>query len=94
MIETELDTRALLDENDFADVIYLGANVEIFGILDHNHDQSFDINGRRTGLRCISTDVSGVSIGSTVLHKRSDTTYTVRAKEKGARTTLLILEQV
>lgn len=93
MIETELDTRAMIDKNEFADLIYLGANINIFGILDHNYDQSMDINGRTTVLRCYYEDVNSVAIGSTLKHVRTDTTYTVRAKENGARTTLLILEQ-
>lgn len=93
MIEELSDTRAMFDSGEFAELIYLGAGIEILGIFDQNFDDALDVNGRRTGIRCVNTDVTAVAIGSTLTIKSSDVTYTVRAKEQGARTTLLILEQ-
>lgn len=84
----------MFDSGEFANVVYLGANIEILGIFDSNFDQSLAVNGTRTGIRCMSIDVTGVSIGSTLSIPALDATYTVRAKEKGARTTLLILERM
>ena len=91
-IETLEDTRSMFDSGEFAEVVYLGAGIDILGIFDSNFDESLDINGQRLGLRCINTDVTGVSIGSSLTIKSTAGIYTVRAKEIGARTTLLVLE--
>jgi len=94
MIETIEDTRSFFDSGEFAEVVYLGANISILGIFDSNFDETIDITGRRVGLRCINSDVTGVNIGASITINRIDAMYTVRAKEVGARTTLLILEQI
>ena len=93
MIETVDDLRAMLDVDEFAKRINIGAGVLIDGVIDNNFDQSLDINGRRTGIRCVSVDVSTLAIGTTITEVIANTDYIVRAKESGARTTLLILEQ-
>lgn len=91
VIETIEDTRAMFDSGEFAELVYLGANITILGIFDTNFDESLNVNGTRTGIRCINGDVGGVSIGASIKVKGSY--FTVRAKEQGARTTLLILER-
>jgi len=91
-IETVEDTRSFFDSGDFAEVVYLGANLSILGIFDSNFDDSLDVNGQRIGLRCINIDVVGVSIGASITITSTAGIYTVRAKEVGQRTTLLILE--
>ena len=83
----------MFDSGEFAEVVYLGANITILGIFDQNFDESLNVNGQRVGLRCINMDVTGVSIGANITIERTDGIYVVRAKEVGARSTLLILER-
>jgi hypothetical protein len=92
-IETLADLRSLLDPDEFAVKFDLAGVSVIDGVLDNNFDQSLDINGRRTGLRCVSVDVATLAIGTTITDVVAETDYIVRAKESGARTTLLILER-
>ena len=93
MIETAIDTRAMIDRNDFAVVVDLRTGVCFDGVLDHNHDLSMDINGRRTGVRLVNDDADQIPIGQVLDIGDPPEAYTVRAKEQGARTTLLVLEQ-
>ena len=93
-LETLDDTRAMIDTGEFARRFYLGAGVYVDGVLDNNFDQSLDINGRRTGIRCVSVDVATLAVGSNVVDVNAATTYILREKESGARTTLLIMERV
>jgi len=100
MIETEADTRALFEQNDFArGVAVVGQSGELLGIFDQNFDNALDVNGRRTGLRIVNEDVDlfNLAVASVLIFDRNLSTekkYTVRALEAGQRTTLLILEQI
>lgn len=92
-LETLADLRSMLDVDEFATAFNIGSNTTIDGVLDNNFDQSLDINGRRTGIRCASADVSALAIGTTITAVVAKVDYIVREKESGQRTTLLILEQ-
>lgn len=100
MIETESDTRAMFDTGDFAlSVKISGGPDSVIGIFDQNFDQTYEINGRRTGFRIYIADLVdlNISVGSVLIfnHNQTDeSSYTVRAIERGARTALLILEQL
>ena len=83
----------MFDANEFARRFYIGGGVFVGGVIDNNFDQSLDINGRRTGIRCVSSDVSTLAVGTTITDVEAETDYLVREKEQGARTTLLIVEQ-
>lgn len=92
-IESLDDTRAMFDLDDFARRFYIGGGCFIKGILDNNFDQSLDINGRRTGVRTISADVTTLAVGTTITDVDLAIDYIVREKESGNRTTLLIVER-
>lgn len=60
----------------------LGESVTVDGspvtaMWDGGYAQAFDVSGSACSLRCMSSDVSGVSIGDTVV--RATVSYTVRA---------------
>jgi hypothetical protein len=92
-METLDDTRAMFDVSEFARRFYIGGGVFIGGVLDNNFDQELDVNGRRTGIRCVSVDVATLAVGTTITDVDAAIDYIVREKESGARTTLLIMEQ-
>lgn len=94
MLETVADLRSMFDPEEIASVFDIGGGACINGVLDNNFDQSLDINGRRTGVRCVSLDVSGLAVATTIKDLSGGNSYIVREKESGARTTLLILERV
>jgi len=99
MLESIEDTRAMFDENENAERAQInGSDNFIIGAFDQNFDNALDFNGRRTTFRVVNSDVTEYSIAvGTVLVLRENTddeiSYTVRALEPGARTTLLIFEQ-
>ena len=93
VMETADDLNALFDINEFGKRFYIGSGEFVVGVLDNNFDQSIDINGRRTGLRCPSEAVADVLVGGQITDVDAAAAYTVREKESGERTTLLILER-
>lgn len=93
VMETADDLRAMLDVQEFARWFNIGAGVIVAGVIDNNFDQSLDVNGRRTGVRCITSDISDLAVGQTITDITLETNYIVREKETGARTTLVILER-
>lgn len=100
MIETDTDTRAFFDSDEFAfNVAIQNSNKCLVGIFDQNFDQSLSVNGRRTGLRIMNFDLIQMEISvNQILVFDADTkdeaSYTIRAIERGRRTALLILEQL
>ncbi len=94
MLETLADTRSMFDSDEFGIEIYDSAGVLYVGIKDHNFDQSLQVNGRRTGIRLVNEDAALIAVDSVITEKLTDTEYTIRAREQGARTTLFILEQI
>lgn len=92
-VETLADLRAMMSETDFAIRVILADQSEVIGVFDQNFDQALEINGRRTTLRVVNEDSTTVAVGQTLTLKEAKTVYTVRAIEKGARTTVFILEQ-
>ena len=92
VIETLADTQSLFDKDDFGIEVHIGSGRYVVGVFDQNFDASLEVNGRRTGLRLESSAALEVAINSTITLVESDAAYYVRAKEPGARTTLLILE--
>jgi len=90
VIETPTDLKSLVDEFDFGTIVDLGSGVEVVGVFNRDFDQTLDVNGRRTTFRVVSADADLISIDQTITIGLAD--YIVRAKERGERTTVLILE--
>ncbi len=89
-VETATDRQGMMNGSDFRTAVDIGTGTDIFGIIDNVAVEALGISGQRTGLRCLNADVVSVAIGSTLTI--SGTTWTVRDKQQGDHTVLLILE--
>ena len=89
-VTTTKDIRGLVESKDFRTAADLTTGKSIWGIFLHGYNNSFDIDGRGITFRCMNDDADLVSIGDTI--NIDGSTYTVREKEKGDRTSVLNLE--
>jgi len=92
LTETAADVRSMITDSPFYSLIYLGANIEIPAILSIRPDESLEMTGQRTTMRCVNADVSAVSVGTTLTVGYGGDAYIVREILVGNLTTQLILE--
>lgn len=95
MLETETDLRSLFDVTATALSYRIsGSATEFVGVKDSNYDDALDVNGRKTGLRVMSIDITNLTVDAVLIEGSTGDQFTVRAMQPGARTTLLVLEPI
>jgi hypothetical protein len=94
-LETATDLAAMMDTEDAAEVATLADGCTFSGRFHQAFVESFDFNGRRPALLCITAQIPTVAV-DTVLTINNNagiaTAYRVAAIEKGDRTSVLMLE--
>jgi len=96
--ETLSDTQSLFDSLDSGVVVYLGGGNNAAGVFDRVFDEGLEINGHRSAVRIINSDADLVAVDAAIKITDSytdpptETNFIVREKQRGQRTTLLVLE--
>lgn len=90
-IETATDLAAMMDLNEFAELVTLADTSTFKAYFHYGYAESLGIDGRRPILLAISADVVAVVVGAAVTV--GGVAYTVQGIEPGDRTSRLFLEK-